>query len=110
MTRRIPSPRDEQHLTQHPRDVIATPMERAAPRGLSGWWLGLLALLPVACCALPLLVAAGVTAGSGVVLGGLTGGVLMLTGATVVGLWVMRRSRTRATGSSATSPSRDRCC
>ncbi len=88
-------------------------MDQEAPRVRSGWWFGLLALLPIACCALPLLVVAGVTAGSGAVLGGVTGGVLLLAGAAAVfGIWGMRpRAPSRpAETSTATTPSRDRCC
>ena len=112
MTQHIPSPTDQQHPTTHPSDVTNTPVEQDAPGGFSGWWFGLLALLPIACCALPLLVLGSVTAGSGAVLGGVTGGVLLLAGAAVFGIWGMRRrSRTRdADGSTATPPSRDRCC
>ena len=44
--------------------TLTTPADQGAPGGLSGWWFGLVALLPIACCALPLLVAAGVSAGS----------------------------------------------
>ena len=112
MTQHISSPTDQQHPTAHPSDVINTPVEPNASRGFSGWWFGLLALLPIACCALPLLVLGGVTAGSGAVLGGVTGGLLLLAGAAVFGIWGMRRrSRTRvADSSTATPPSRDRCC
>ena len=31
--------------------MTTTPADQAAPGGLSGWWFGLLALLPIACCA-----------------------------------------------------------
>lgn len=116
MTQHISSPTDQQHPTTHPtthpNHATNPPSDTGAPRGPSGWWLGLLALLPIACCALPLLVAAVVTAGSGAVLGGVTGAVLMLAGAAVFGIWGMRRrSRSRpAERSTATSPARDRCC
>lgn len=111
MTQHISSPTNQQNPTTHPSDDT-TPVEQDAPRGFSGWWFGLLALLPIACCTLPLLVVGGVTAGSGAVLGGVTGGVLLLAGAAVLVIWGMRRrSRTRAADSSRTaSPSRDRCC
>ena len=69
-----------------------TPADQGAPGRVSGWWFGLVALLPIACCALPLLVAAGVSASSGAVLGGVTGGVLMLAGVAAFVLWGMRRS------------------
>ncbi|QIK66407.1 phage holin family protein [Nocardioides sp. HDW12B] len=112
MTQHSSSPTDQQHPTEHPSHVTNTPVEPNASRGFSGWWFGLLALLPIACCALPLLVVGGVAAGSGAVLGGVTGGVLLLTGAAVLGIWGMRRrSRTRTADSSTTAPpSRDRCC
>lgn len=91
----------------------ARPRDQEARRGPSGWWIGLLALLPIACCALPLLLAAGVTAGSGAVLGGVAGAVLILVGAAVLGVWGMRR-RARSTRPAdtfvATTPKRDRCC
>lgn len=112
MTQHIPSPTNQQHPTTHASDVTNTPVDQEAPRCFSGWWFGLLALLPIACCALPLLVLGGVTAGSGAVLGGVTGGVLLLAGAALLGIWGMRRrSRTRdAISSTTTPPSRDRCC
>lgn len=81
MTRRTPSPTDRQNRTQHQFDVGSTPLDQGAPRGPSGWWIGLLALLPIVCCGLPLLFAAGLTGGSGAALGGVTGGVLMLASA-----------------------------
>lgn len=112
MTQHISSPTDQQLPTTHHGDDSTTPLDQEASRGFSGWWLGLLALLPIACCALPLLVVGGVTAGSGAVLGGVTGGVLLLAGAAVFGIWGMRRrSRTRDANSSTTAPpSHDRCC
>ena len=79
-------------------------MDQGAPLGPSAWWLGLLAL-PIVCCALPLLLAAGVTAGSGAVLGGVTGGVLMLVGAAVFVLWGMRRGALSRQAESATPAS-----
>ncbi len=107
MTRHVTSHIDQ----EHPHDDTTTPVDQGAPRGPSAWWFGLLAL-PIACCALPLLLAAGVTAGSGAVLGGVTGGVLMLAGAAVFVLWGMRRgARSRQVENAPpTSPSRDHCC
>lgn len=81
-----------QHPTPNPLDDTGTPHYQAARRGPTGWWMGLLALLPIACCGLPLLLAAGVTAGSGAVLGGIAGAVLMVVGAAVLGVWGMRCS------------------
>lgn len=96
-----------------PLDETRKPLDQEARPGPSGWWIGLLALLPIACCGLPLLIAAGVSAGSGAALGGITGGVLMLTAAAVLGIWAIQR-RARATRpadtSTATPPTRDRCC
>ncbi len=113
MTQHTPAPTDQQHPTRHPLDETGTPLDQEVRTGPSGWWIGLLALLPIVCCGLPLLIAAGVTAGSGAVLGGITGGLLMLTAAAVLGIWAIRR-RARATGpadaSTATPPSRDKCC
>ena len=57
----------------------------------SRWWLGLVALLPLACCGLPLLVAAGAAAGAGALLGGI-GGVLLLV-ATVEALRMAARQK-----------------
>lgn len=72
-------------MTQHPPPATDRP-------GSSTWWLGLFAILPIACCVgLPLLFAAGVTAGSGVVLGGVAGGALMLASFAIVGIWATRR-------------------
>lgn len=108
-----PSPTDQQHPTPYPLDDTGTPQDQEARRGPSGLWIGLLALLPIACCGLPLLFAAGVTAGSGAVLGGVAGAVLMLLGATVLGVWGMRRrahSTRPADTSPATTPAGDRCC
>ena len=107
-----PSPTDQQHSTPYPLDDTGTPQDRGARRGPSGWWIGLLALLPIACCGLPLLLAAGVTVGSGAVLGGVAGAVLMLLGATVLGVWGMRRrahSTRPADTSPAATPDCDRC-
>ncbi|MGI9084130.1 MAG: hypothetical protein ACR2FE_02425 [Aeromicrobium sp.] len=107
MAQHFSSPIDQ----QHPHDDMTTPVGQGAPRGPSGWWFGLLALLPIACCALPLLLVAGVTAGSGAVLGGVTGGVLMLAGVAVFVFWGTRRGARRRHIESVTptSPARDRC-
>ena len=61
-------------------------------RGLSAWWLTLLAVLPVACCSVSvLLVPAGVSAGTGALLGGAGGAVLVVSGAAAFGVWALRR-------------------
>ena len=85
--------------------------ESDAPRERSGWWLGLLALLPIACCGLPLLLAAGVTASSGAALGGITGAVLVGAGAGASGVWLMRRRTHRhAETPTTTGHGSDQCC
>ncbi len=90
-----------------------TPLDQDVRPRPAGWRFGLLALLLIACCGLPLLIAAGVTAGSGAVLGDATGGGLMLAAAAVLAIWGMRRRarRTRPVDApTPTPPSRDRCC
>lgn len=114
MTQHTPPTPDRGQLTQHPHGVANTPLDQEVRPGPSGWWFGLLALLPVACCVgLPLLFAAGVTAGSGAVIGGVAGVVLMLAGAAVLGIWGMRRrarSNHQTDEPTATRPPRDGCC
>lgn len=112
MTQHPSSLTDQHPSTAHPHATIATTADHQAPWGPSGWWFGFLALLPIACCALPLLLVAGVSASSGAVLGGVTGGLLMLAGTAVFGLREMRRrAQHRRTHSlAATSPRPDRCC
>lgn len=104
MTQPTPLSGDRQH---------ASPTQPEAQPQRSGWWIALLALLPIACCGLPLLLVAGVTAGSGAALGGIAGAVLMLAGAAAFAIWAVRR-RTRAARQAGTStsvgPDRDRCC
>ena len=65
------------------------------PRMGSGLWLGVLALLPMACCGLPLLLAAGATAGTGAALGGVAG-ILLVVVAGVLAVLTWRRRRTSA--------------
>ncbi len=72
-----------------PCEVLVGEVE---PPALS-WWLGLLALLPIACCAGPALLAAGITAGTGAVLGGAAGAVLVMSAAVVALIAVRRRRR-----------------
>lgn len=77
-----------------PDASAATPGEPAAPHtARGGWWAGLAALVAVACCALPPLLAAGAFAGlAGIGVGGLAGGliaiIVVIAAATV---WVRRR-------------------
>ncbi|SDY92828.1 hypothetical protein SAMN05661080_05049 [Modestobacter sp. DSM 44400] len=113
MTQRTPSPTDHQLPARRPLDEIGEPLDQEARPGPSGWWFGLLALLPIVCCGLPLLLAAGLTAGSGAVLGGVTGSVLMLGAAVVLAIWgFQRRARSVRTAdpSTATTRSGDKCC
>lgn len=108
-----PSQTHQQHPTRPPFDKPGTPLNHDVRSGPSGWWFGLLALLPLACCGLPLLIAASVAAGSGAVLGGITGGVLILVGAVVLGIWGMRRRRRVTLPAGTTtgrSSTRDKCC
>lgn len=83
------------------------PQHHPATPAHTGWWIGLLA----ACWGLPLLLAAGVTAGTGAVLGGVD--LLLLGGAVALAIWVVQR-RTGAASLTGTStdanPSSDRCC
>lgn len=69
---------------------------------VSGWWIGLLALLPIACCGLPLLLAAGFFAGTGALVGGVAGVVLLVPAAVLV--VVMLRRRRNATGRTSAPP------
>jgi len=78
-------------------DSAQAPAAGQAPeqrKGSSGRWVGLLALLPIACCGLPLLVAAGAAAGTGALLGG-AGGVVLLFAASVLAVVTLRRRRRR---------------
>lgn len=113
MTQHTSSPPDQQHPAPHPSEKTGRSLDQEHRRAPSGWWIGLLALLPVACYGLPLLIAAGVTAGGGAALGGLSGGVLMLASAAALTIWAMRR-RARGTRPADTSrgkpPSREECC
>lgn len=64
------------------------------PGGTSGRWAWALVLVPVACCALPSLVAAGAFAGAGAAIGGGLGAALLLTAAITVVVVLRRRRRT----------------
>lgn len=66
-----------------------TPPARESTR--SGWGLVGLALLPVACCGLPLLLTAIATIGTGAVVGGGVGVALLATAAVVLTVAVRRR-------------------
>jgi hypothetical protein len=111
MAQHTPPPNDQQHSAQHPFDETGNPLPQGERPSPSGSWIWLLTLLPIACCGL--LIAAGVTAGSGAVLGGLTGGVLMLAGMAALAIWAIRRharATREADTSTATRATRDRCC
>ena len=77
----------------------------------SGLRLGLVALLPIACCGLPLLLAAVAAAGTGAVLGGAVGVVLLLA-AVVMTVVTVRRRREAACPTSVDGPAgrRKGCC
>lgn len=79
-----------------PDSSTSPPREPAAPHtARGGWWVGLVALVAVACCALPPLLAAGVFAGlAGIGVGGLAGGLVGIAVVIVAAvLWVRRRRR-----------------
>lgn len=61
----------------------------------SARWVAL-ALLPIACCGLPLLLAAGAAAGTGAVLGGVAGVVLLLVAVVLAAVPLRRRRRRHA--------------
>ena len=63
----------------------------------SGLWFGLAALVPIVCCGLPLLLAAGATAGTGAVLGGVAGAMLLLVALVLTAVALRRRRATRDT-------------
>ena len=89
-----------------------TPTGSAAPqRKGSARSLGLLALLPIACCGLPLLLAAFAAAGTGAVLGGAAGVVLLLAAAGLA-VVVVRRRRTAACRTNIDGPveTKKGCC
>ncbi len=76
----------------------------------SGWWMGLLALLPVACCALPGLLAAGITVSTGAVVGGVVGAALLAAGAVLAVLTIRRRRRAATADDAAAGGGRGGCC
>lgn len=77
----------------------------------SGRWLGLMALLPIACCGVPLLLAAGVTAGTGAVLGGVAGIVLLVAALVLTAVILRRRAVAHRTAvGGPTKPGRSSCC
>lgn len=75
--------------------TLSTTTPTEEQRKGSGLRLGLVALLPIACCGLPLLLAAGAAAGTGALLGGVTG-VVLLVAAVVLAVVTLRRRRSSA--------------
>ena len=73
--------------------------------------LGLLALLPIACCGLPLLLAAVAAAGTGTILGG-GAGLVLLVAAVVLAVVMLRRRRHAACRTDVGRPSKATkgCC
>ena len=67
--------------------------------------LGLIALLPIACCGLPLLLAAAAAAGTGAILGGVAG-VGLLFAASVMAVVTVRRRRHAARRTDVGGPSK----
>lgn len=80
-----------------PDPSAAPPREPTAPHNArGGWWAGLVALVAVACCALPPLLAAGAFAGlAGIGVGGLTGGVAAIAAVILTAVVWARRKRVR---------------
>jgi len=76
----------------------------------SGLWLGVLALLPIVCCGLPLLLVADAAAGTGALLGG-AAGVVLLVSAVVLAVVSLRRRRASAcrTGIASAPQTRKGC-
>ena len=74
--------------------------------------LGLLALLPIACCGLPLLLAAGAFAGTGALLGGGCGVVLLIAAAALAIVVMLRRRRNAACRADIDGPVKAKkgCC
>jgi len=98
-----------QHHPSRPQQLTAAE-EGDRPAG-SGWWMGLLALLPVACCALPGLLAAGITVSTGAVVGGVVGAALLAAGAVLAVLTIRRRRRAAtADDAAAAGGGRGGCC
>jgi hypothetical protein len=82
----------DQPTSHDPRPDPTTPPARpAAEQPRSGWGLAALAILPIACCGLPLLLAAVTAASAGVVVGGMAGLILLVAAVTATALVIRRR-------------------
>jgi len=111
---RAPHRSHSRHPQPAPSPQAASPQPVAPQRAVgspqrSNWWLGLLALLAIACCGLPVLLAAGVSVGTGALLGGITGAVLLVLGVVLV-VVAVRRTRAAARRGTGAGTDRDRCC
>ncbi len=103
-----PAPQAVSPQPVSPQQEQGSPQRAEGSPQRSNWWLGLLALLPIACCGLPVLLAAGVSVGTGALLGGITGAVLLVLGVVLV-VVAVRRTRAARRGTGA-GTDRDRCC
>jgi len=72
--------------------------------------LGLLALLPIACCGLPLLLAAVAAAGTGALLGGSVGVVLLVAAVGLAVVVVRRRNASCRTDIGGLPKAKKGCC
>lgn len=102
----------DKHDTTPRTTAGVAPGAPAPERKRSGLWLGLVALLPIACCGLPLLLAAGITAGTGAAVGGAAGLGLLLAAA-VLAFVTLRRRRSAACRTdigAASAPGKGSCC
>lgn len=95
----IMKPDHDRILSRSTPESMSTPEK---PRVGAGLWLGVLALLPIVCCGLPLLLVAGAAAGTGALLGG-AAGVVLVVAAVVLAVVTLLRRRTSAcrTGTTA---------
>ncbi len=103
-----PHSRQQEPSPQAASPQPASPQQKQGSPQRSNWWLGLVALLPIACCGLPVLLAAGVSVGAGAVLGGITGVLLLLLSVVLV-VVAVRRTRAARCGTGAGSDT-DRSC
>ena len=83
--------------------------EPTSERTGSRLWLGLVALLPIACCGLPLLLASGVAVGAGAILGGIAGAVLLVVALVLAAVTLRRAAACRTDPGAAGEPGKDSC-